>query len=62
MKMSVKDVKIAKYRIIEKQPVTHDTSRFRFALPPDPGFDFLPGDHVKIYPDRNAIPRKSPCQ
>ncbi|UCE65556.1 MAG: cytochrome-b5 reductase [Candidatus Zixiibacteriota bacterium] len=49
--MSQKDVIITKYKIIEKQPVTHDTSRFRFALPPNIDFKFLPGDHVKIYPN-----------
>lgn len=51
--MSQKDVVINKYKIIEKQPVTHDTSRFRFALPPNIDFKFLPGDHIKIYPDEN---------
>ena len=49
--MSMKDVKITEYKIIEKQPVTHDTSRFRFALPPEIAFVFLPGDHVKVFPD-----------
>ncbi|UCC80800.1 MAG: cytochrome-b5 reductase [Candidatus Zixiibacteriota bacterium] len=51
--MSQKDVIITRYRIIEKQRVTRDTSRFRFALPPNIDFKFLPGDHIKIYPDRN---------
>jgi len=49
--MSMKDVIITKYKIVEKQPVTHDTSRFRFALPAQTEFKYLPGDHVKIYPN-----------
>jgi cytochrome-b5 reductase len=49
--MSQKDVKISKYKIIEKHPVTHNTSCFRFDLPKHADFDFLPGDHMKVYPD-----------
>ncbi|MEE9554126.1 MAG: NADH-cytochrome b5 reductase [candidate division Zixibacteria bacterium] len=49
----MKDVKINLYKIIEKTVVTHDTSRFVFELPEGTPFDFLPGDHLKIYPDKN---------
>jgi cytochrome-b5 reductase len=49
--MSQKDVRITKYKIIDKQPVTHDASRFRFELQEGVEFDYLPGDHMKIYPD-----------
>lgn len=49
--MSQKDVKVAKYRLTDKVKVTHDTSHFRFDLPDDISFDFLPGDHMKVYPD-----------
>ena len=49
--MSQKDVKITKYKIIEREPVTHDTSRFRFELPKGAGLEFVPGDHMKLYAD-----------
>lgn len=49
--MSQKDVKIDKYRLDYKQKLTHDTSRFTFALPEGAAFEFLPGDHMKVYPD-----------
>lgn len=51
--MGSKDVKINPYKIIEKESVTHDTNRFRFELSDDVTFEFLPGDHLKIYPDKN---------
>jgi len=51
--MGQKDVKITEYKLIEKEKVTHDTNRFRFAIPEGIDFDFFPGDHVKIYPDAN---------
>lgn len=51
--MGSKDIKINSYRLIKKEMVTHDTNRFIFELPGDMPFEFLPGDHLKIYPDRN---------
>ena len=51
--MGSKDVKINLYKIIEKESVAHDTNRFVFELPDGAPFDFLPGDHLKIYPDKN---------
>ncbi len=50
--MAQKDVKIEFYRITEIRPVTHDTLQFKFDLPSPGSFDFFPGDHLKIYPDR----------
>ena len=49
--MSIKDAIITKYNIIEKEPVTHDTSRFRFAVPAQTEFKYLPGDHIRIHPN-----------
>lgn len=51
--MSQKDVIITPYEILDKIQLTHDTSQFRFAIPDGVDFDFLPGDHIKIYPDSN---------
>lgn len=51
--MGSKDVKINLYKIIEKESVANETSRFIFELSGDAAFDFLPGDHLKIYPDKN---------
>jgi cytochrome-b5 reductase len=51
--MNQKDVKITNFEIIEKTRLTHDTNQFRFNIPKDIKFDFLPGDHIKIYPDAN---------
>ena len=51
--MSDKKNDIAPYHIIDTVYLTHDTSMFRFELPENSSFDFLPGDHVEIYPDKN---------
>ncbi len=53
--MGAKDAKIDFYKIIEKGSVTHDTSRFIFELPHDARFDFLPGDHINVYPDKSDL-------
>ena len=39
------------FRVLEIRPLTHDTSQFSFAIPDNIAFEFLPGDHMKIYPD-----------
>jgi cytochrome-b5 reductase len=39
------------YGISEIKALTHDTSQFTFSLPDNIDFEFLPGDHMKIYPD-----------
>jgi len=49
--MSQKDVKIEKFKLSKKEKLTHDTCRFVFDLPEREPFVFLPGDHMKIYPD-----------
>ncbi len=41
------------YRVIDVVYLTQDTNLFRFELQENASFDFLPGDHVKVYPDRN---------
>ncbi len=51
--MGQKDVIITRYKILDKIQLTHDTSQFRFAIPDGVDFNFLPGDHIKIYPDSN---------
>jgi cytochrome-b5 reductase len=47
------DVNITEYELIDKKTITHDTKQFRFKIPPGMSFDYLPGDHIRIYPDRN---------
>ena len=49
--MGQKEVKINEYKIIQKEKVTHDTNRFRFAIPDGIDFQHLPGDFIKVYPD-----------
>lgn len=49
--MSQKDVKIEKFDLVEKETVTHDTCRFVFDIPDKMPFNYLPGDHMKVYPD-----------
>ena len=49
--MSQKDIRITPYELLQKGDVTHDTKRFRFAIPESVDFSFLPGDHMRIYPD-----------
>lgn len=51
--MSGQKTDITPYRIIDIVCLTHDTNLFRFELQENASFDFLPGDHVKVYPDRN---------
>ncbi len=51
--MSNRKIEITPYRIIDIVYLTHDTNLFRFELPENFSFDFLPGDHVKIYPDKS---------
>lgn len=41
------------YRVIDIVYLTQDTNLFRFELRENASFDFLPGDHVKVFPDRN---------
>ncbi len=53
--MSGQKANITPYRIIDVVYLTHDTNLFRFELPENTSFDFLPGDHVKIYPDKNQL-------
>lgn len=43
--------KMTGYRVTDIKQITHDTRQFTFPLPPGIGFDFLPGDHMKVYPD-----------
>jgi cytochrome-b5 reductase len=49
--MSRENVKIIAYELLQKADVTHDTKLFRFAVPDSVDFSFLPGDHMRIYPD-----------
>lgn len=42
---------IGQIEIIDIKPITHDTSQFRFAIPKDRNFNFLPGDFIKVFPD-----------
>lgn len=51
--MSEKDLKITDYEIIEKEKVTHNTNRYRFKIPEGAAFEYLPGDHIKLYPDKS---------
>lgn len=51
--MNGKKTEITAYRIIDIVYLTHDTNLFRFELPENASFGFLPGDHVKIYPDKS---------
>ena len=51
--MNGKKTEITAYRIIDVVYLTHDTNLFRFELPENASFGFLPGDHVKIYPDKS---------
>jgi cytochrome-b5 reductase len=43
------------YKISDIKPVTHNTRQFTFMLPENSNFDFLPGDHMKIYPDPDDL-------
>jgi cytochrome-b5 reductase len=47
------DIEIRIIEIIDKKKITHNTSQFRLKIPPDMNFEYLPGDHVKIYPDKD---------
>jgi cytochrome-b5 reductase len=51
--MGEKNIIITPYRILDIDQITHDTKQFRFSIPSENEFIFLPGDHMKIYPDRN---------
>ncbi len=51
--MSGKKIEITVYRIIDIVYLTHDTNQFRFKIPSALNFEYLPGDHVKIYPNKN---------
>jgi len=51
--MSVKDVQLTRYTIREIGKITHDTNRFVIDIPRSGSFEFLPGDHIRIYPDEN---------
>ncbi len=50
--MGEKNILMTPYRIIDIDHITHDTKQFRFSIPPGAQIDYLPGDHMKIYPDR----------
>jgi cytochrome-b5 reductase len=52
--MSRKDIEITRYELLQKGNVTHDTKCFRFAVPDSVDFRFLPGDHMRIYPDPDS--------
>lgn len=42
---------LIRFRIADIEDITHDTRQFRFPIPPDVKFEYLPGDHIKIFPD-----------
>ena len=42
---------LAPYLILDVKPLTRDTKQFTFRIPADTVFTFLPGDHMKMYPD-----------
>lgn len=48
------DFRITEFEIIDKEKITHNTSQFRFEIPPGRKFDFLPGDHMRVYPDPDS--------
>jgi cytochrome-b5 reductase len=50
--MKKQDVEISAYELIDKEKITHDTTRFLFKIPGGTNFKYLPGDHVRIYPDK----------
>ncbi len=52
--MSQKDIRIMLYELLQLGNVTHDTKLFRFAIPDSVDFSFLPGDHMRIYPDPDS--------
>lgn len=43
--------KVIPFKLADLQPVTHNTKRFYFPISSDIKFEFLPGDHIKVYPD-----------
>lgn len=47
------DVKITECQLVDTKTITHNTKQFRFEIPPGISFDYLPGDHIRIYPDKN---------
>lgn len=48
------------YRITAVTADTHDTSTFRFELPPGATLDFLPGDHLYVHATVNGKTVKRP--
>jgi cytochrome-b5 reductase len=48
------------YKIMEINPVTHDTKSFKFNLNKDDALDFLPGDHLMMHAELNGQPEERP--
>jgi cytochrome-b5 reductase len=42
---------VTRFSIIDIKQITHDSKQFTFAIPKGLKFEFLPGDHIKLYPD-----------
>jgi cytochrome-b5 reductase len=43
--------KIFPITLADLRSVTYNTKQFSFLIPPGTKFNFLPGDHIKVYPD-----------
>ena len=50
----IKSEQPAPYTLTEIEPLTHDTSAFRFRLPEKAALDFLPGDHLMMHANING--------
>ncbi len=56
----IKTTEPVNYKLSAIEPLTHDTKAFRFDLPEESAFDFLPGDHVMIHAEIDGQMHKRP--